>query len=169
MSASLSKQLLALTLITALMLGFLGVAPAVAAAPVKVPSLNDPMVAETFQLVNDYRVKNRLKALRWNPGVATWSQKWSDHLLADFASPRRSGTWHNPTFYTNYPARWTGAGENVALNTSARAMFDFWVTSEPHRKNMRNPNFTDFEFGYAKYTTGSYAGLSLGVQNFARY
>ncbi len=142
---------------------------AVAAPPPKVPSLNDPVVAESFKLVNDYRVKNKRKALRWNPSLATWSQKWADHLLIDFASTRWNGTWHNPTFYNNYPAGWTGAGENVALNTNAKTMFDSWVNSPGHKANMLNPNFTDFGFGYSRYTTGSYAGLSMGVQNFARY
>ncbi|MBP2414017.1 uncharacterized protein YkwD [Arthrobacter stackebrandtii] len=127
------------------------------------------MVSESLKLVNDYRAKNKLKPLKWNPGLATWSQKWADHLYMDFASPRWSGNWHNPTFYTNYPAGWSGAGENVALNTSAKTMFSFWVSSPAHRANMLNPNFTDFGFGYTRYTSGDYAGLAIGVQNFARY
>ncbi|AIY00903.1 hypothetical protein ART_1304 [Arthrobacter sp. PAMC 25486] len=141
----------------------------VAAPPSKVPSLSDPMVAESFKLINDYRAKNKLKALKWNPNLAIWSQKWADHLLVDCSSPSWAGNWHNQTFYNNYPAGWTGAGENVALNTSVKTMFDSWVNSSGHKANMLNPNFTDFGFGYASYTKGSYAGLSMGVQNFARY
>ncbi|MHA7269701.1 CAP domain-containing protein [Arthrobacter sp. HLT1-20] len=141
----------------------------VTAPPPGVPSLSDPFVAESFKLVNDYRVKNNLKPLKWNPGVATWSQKWADHLRLDFASSSWNGTWHSWNFYTNYPAGWTGAGENVALNTSAKTMFDWWVNSPGHNANMLNPKFTDFGFGYAKYSGGSYAGLAMGVQNFAIY
>ncbi|POH59775.1 CAP domain-containing protein [Arthrobacter glacialis] len=141
----------------------------VTAARPTAPSLNDPLVAESFKLVNDYRIQNKLQPLKWNPGVATWSQKWADHLLLDFASPNWNGTWHSWNFYTNYPAGWTGAGENVALNTSAKTMFDWWVNSPGHRANLLNPKFTDFGFGYAKYTSGPYAGLAMGVQNFAIY
>ena len=142
---------------------------AVAAPPRKVPSLNDPVVAESFKLVNEYRAKNKLNTVKWNPGVATWSQQWADHLLADFASPQWGNVWHNQEFYTNYPAGWTRAGENVALNVTAKSMFEWWVKSPGHNANMLNPNFTDFGFGYASYTNGPYAGLSMGVQNFARY
>jgi uncharacterized protein YkwD len=143
----------------------------VQAAPSKVSDpVNDAVVRDSFKLINDYRVSKKLKPLKWNPKLAVWSQTWADQLKLDV--PKDSFTaanWHNPTFYTNYPAGWNGAGENVAFNTTAKTMFDWWVNSPDHNANMLNPNFTDFSFGYIYYTSGPYAGMYIGVQNFAKY
>ncbi len=142
------KRLLVVPAFAALVFGFLGLTPAVAAgallppadlgkaisvkgnrsqgrlrhgvqnqqnrrcgqfAASRGPSLNDPLIAESFKLINDDRVKNKFRPLTWNPGVATLSRKWVGHLLLDFAAPSWNGTWHNWNFYANYPVVWSGA------------------------------------------------------------
>lgn len=126
----------------------LGVAAPASAAP-----------ADTiYSLVNQARAAQGLRGLIRNPAIDGVAVNWANQMGA-------SGSMtHNPSYSSQIPGGWTGAGENVAMGyPSAEAMFNGWMNSPGHRANILG-DFTDI--GIAFVTVN---GSTWGVQDFGKY
>jgi uncharacterized protein YkwD len=124
----------------------------------------------SFELVNQYRVANGLAALRYNAGLASVAQSWSNTMMADINAQGSAGFRHNPDAAAQIPSGWTRSAENIAVNADADALFAAWKASPGHNANMLNANLTDFGFGSARLAAGSPYGAQLvATQNFATY
>jgi uncharacterized protein YkwD len=103
------------------------------------------------QLVNEHRASLGLAPLTWSAEAAAVAQAHSDdmqrrdffsHINPDHASP-----------FDRIRAarlRYVHAGENIAYGyDSPRELFQAWLDSPGHRKNLENPNYTQHGLGSA--------------------
>lgn len=157
-------------------------APATPAAPVPVPAAPAPaapagggtpsnaVALRSFELINQYRLANGLAALRYNTGLESVAQSWSNTMMRDINAQGRAGFRHNPDASDQIPSGWTRSAENIAVNADADALFAAWKASPGHNANMLNAGLTDFGFGSARLSAGSPYGAQLvATQNFATY
>ena len=108
--------------------------------------------------VNADRAASGLGALTRNPALDAVAAAWAAQMGAAGVLS------HNPSFASQVPAGWSGAGENVAYGQpTGTAMEAAWMGSAPHRANILG-DYTDI--GIAFVTVG---GATWGVQVFAKY
>ena len=76
---------------------------------------------------------------------------------------------HRPDFTSVYPKGWTTGSENVAWRTAGgdtgALIFDQWLNSPGHYKNMTDPNVNSIGIGFAQTSDGRW----YATQNFAAY
>ena len=81
----------------------------------------------------------------------------------------RSSLGRQPDFTSAYPAGWTTGSENVAWRTAGgdtgALIFDQWLNSPGHYKNMTDPNVNSIGIGFAQTSNGRW----YATQNFAAY
>lgn len=131
---------------------------------------SNAVALRSFQLINDYRLANGLAALRYNSGLESVAQAWSDTMMRDINAEGSAGFRHNPDASAQIPSGWTRSAENIAVNADADALFAAWTASPGHNANMLNASLTDFGFGSARLSAGSPYGAQLvATQNFATY
>lgn len=105
---------------------------------------------KVIDLVNEIRVQNGLKKF-----TASWelsrvarykSQDMKDNKYFSHTSP----TYGSPfNMIKNFGIPFKTAGENIAYGYSTpQAVVNGWMSSEGHRKNILNPNFTQIGVGY---------------------
>ena len=159
-------------------------APADPAAPAPAPAAPAPAPAvpagggtpsnavaqRSFELINGYRVANGLAPLRYNAGLESVAQNWSNTMTSDINAQGSTGFRHNPDAASQIPSGWTRSAENIAVNADADALFAAWKASPGHNANMLNAGLTDFGFGWARLSASSPYGAQLvATQNFATY
>ena len=109
-------------------------------------------------LINSDRVANGLQPVIRNSALDTVAANWAARMGADRVMA------HNPSFFTEIPAGWTRAGENVAYGfQTGAATHAGWMASAGHRANILG-NFTDV--GIAFITAN---GSTWSVEVFAAY
>lgn len=139
-------------------------APAAGGAPANAVALR------SFELINQYRAANGLALLRYNAGLASVAQNWSNTMMGDINAQGSAGFRHNPDAASQIPSGWTRSAENIAVNADADALFAAWKASPGHNANMLNAGLTDFGFGSARLAGDSPYGAQLvATQNFATY
>jgi len=93
----------------------------------------------------------------------TVAQDWSEQQAA------ANNMSHRPDFTSAYPAGWTTGSENVAWRTAGgdtgALIFDQWLNSPGHYKNMTDPNVNSIGIGFAQTSDGRW----YATQNFAAY
>lgn len=105
---------------------------------------------KVIDLVNEIRVQNGLKKFTANwelSRVARYkSQDMKDKKYFSHTSP----TYGSPfNMIKNFGIPFKTAGENIAYGYSTpQAVVNGWMSSEGHRKNILNPNFTQIGVGY---------------------
>jgi len=115
-------------------------------------------VAQILSDTNALRAAGGLPPLRENSRIDTVAANWSAQMGA-------SGNFiHNPSFSSQIPAGWTGAGENIASGYSYTTVVDAWHHSAGHYANIMG-NYTDIGIGF--YVTSS--GQTYYTQDFGRY
>jgi uncharacterized protein YkwD len=139
-------------------------------APAGGGTASNAVAQRSFELVNQYRLANGLAALRYNSGLETVAQNWSNTMMTDINTQGSAGFRHNPDAAAQIPSGWTRTAENIAVNADADALFAAWKASPGHNANMLNAGLTDFGFGWARLSAGSPYGAQLvATQNFATY
>jgi uncharacterized protein YkwD len=140
------------------------VAPAASGTP------SNAVALRSFELINQYRLANGIPALRYNTGLETVAQDWSNTMMEDINAIGSAGFRHNPDAASQIPSGWTRSAENIAVNADAEALFAAWKASPGHNANMLNASLTDFGFGSARLSASSPYGAQLvATQNFATY
>ena len=91
------------------------------------------------------------------------AQDWSEQQAA------ANNMSHRPDFTSVYPKGWTTGSENVAWRTAGgdtgALIFDQWLNSPGHYKNMTDPNVNSIGIGFAQTSNGRW----YATQNFAAY
>jgi len=113
--------------------------------------------------VNELRSSLGLKPVTRYQELDAVAQDWSEHQAsADIMD-------HRPDFTSAYPAGWTTGSENVAWRTTGgdtgALIFDQWLNSPGHYKNMVDPNVNSIGIGFAQTSSGKW----YATQNFAAY
>ena len=139
-------------------------APAAAAAvPAQVTSEGAQYANTVLNKVNELRSSLGLKPVTRYQELDAVAQDWSEHQAsADIMD-------HRPDFTSAYPAGWTTGSENVAWRTTGgdtgALIFDQWLNSPGHYKNMTDPNVNSIGIGFAQTSDGKWDA----TQNFAAY
>ena len=149
-------------------------APAAPAAPQGAPAAAAAVSAQVTTEGSQYAntVLNKVNELRSSLGLQpvtryqeldTVAQDWSEQQAA------ANNMSHRPDFTSAYPAGWTTGSENVAWRTAGgdtgALIFDQWLNSPGHYKNMTDPNVNSIGIGFAQTSDGKW----YATQNFAAY
>ena len=116
-----------------------------------------------LQDVNDLRTQLGLQPVTRYQELDTVAQDWSEQQAA------ANNMSHRPDFTSAYPSGWTTGSENVAWRTAGgdtgALIFDQWLNSPGHYKNMTDPNVNSIGIGFAQTSDGRW----YATQNFADY
>ena len=121
---------------------------ALAAATVLVATLGTAVSASAqssseesrfIDLINQLRASKGVAALAVDGGLASTSCGWTDHMVAV------ATLGHDPNLagaVSSVEASWTKAGENVGVGGDVDLLFNAFVASAAHYKNLVDPAFT---------------------------
>jgi uncharacterized protein YkwD len=121
-----------------------------------------------LRLINQARQQQGLSPLELSSSLSTAAQGHAEDMSAYnyFSHSGRDGSSIGDRAQdAGYAFR--TVGENIAAgNTTPNAVFDQWMNSEGHRRNMMNPAFTEMGLGYVlnapNTAYGHYWVLMLG-------
>ena len=139
-------------------------APAAAAAvPAQVTSEGAQYADTVLNKVNELRSSLNLQPVTRYQELDTVAQDWSEQQAA------ANNMSHRPDFTSVYPKGWTTGSENVAWRTAGgdtgALIFEQWLNSPGHYKNMTDPNVNSIGIGFAQTSDGRW----YATQNFAAY
>ena len=139
-------------------------APAAAAAvPAQVTSEGAQYADTVLNKVNELRSSLGRQPVTRYQELDAVAQDWSEQQAA------ANNMSHRPDFTSAYPAGWTTGSENVAWRTAGgdtgALIFDQWLNSPGHYKNMTDPNVNSIGIGFAQTSDGRW----YATQNFAAY
>ena len=139
-------------------------APAAAAAvPAQVTSEGAQYADTVLNKVNELRSSLNLQPVTRYQELDAVAQDWSEQQAA------ANNMSHRPDFTSVYPTGWTTGSENVAWRTAGgdtgALIFDQWLNSPGHYKNMTDPNVNSIGIGFAQTSDGRW----YATQNFAAY
>lgn len=139
-------------------------APAAAAAvPAQVTSEGSQYANTVLNKVNELRSGLGLQPVTRYQELDAVAQDWSEQQAA------ANNMSHRPDFTSVYPKGWTTGSENVAWRTAGgdtgALIFDQWLNSPGHYKNMTDPNVNSIGIGFAQTSDGKW----YATQNFAAY
>ncbi|MDO4653909.1 CAP domain-containing protein [Actinomyces sp.] len=139
-------------------------APAAAAAvPAQVTSEGAQYADTVLSKVNELRSGLGLQPVTRYQELDAVAQDWSEQQAA------ANNMSHRPDFTSVYPKGWTTGSENVAWRTAGgdtgALIFDQWLNSPGHYKNMTDPNVNSIGIGFAQTSDGKW----YATQNFAAY
>ena len=139
-------------------------APAAAAAvPAQVTSEGAQYADTVLNKVNELRSSLNLQPVTRYQELDAVAQDWSEQQAA------ANNMSHRPDFTSAYPSGWTTGSENVAWRTAGgdtgALIFDQWLNSPGHYKNMTDPDVNSIGIGFAQNSDGKW----YATQNFAAY
>ena len=140
-----------------------GAPAAAAAAPAQVTSEGAQYANTVLNKVNELRSSMGLQPVTRYQELDAVAQDWSEQQAA------ANNMSHRPDFTSVYPKGWTTGSENVAWRTAGgdtgALIFDQWLNSPGHYKNMTDPNVNSIGIGFAQTSDGRW----YATQNFAAY
>ena len=139
-------------------------APAAAAAvPAQVTSEGAQYADTVLNKVNELRSSMGLQPVTRYQELDAVAQDWSEQQAA------ANNMSHRPDFTSAYPSGWTTGSENVAWRTAGgdtgAQIFNQWLNSPGHYKNMTDPDVNSIGIGFAQTSDGKW----YATQNFAAY
>ena len=140
-----------------------GAPAAAAASPAQVTSEGAQYADTVLNKVNELRSSKGLQPVTRYQELDAVAQDWSEQQAT--ANSMR----HRPDFTSAYPSGWTTGSENVAWRTAGgdtgALIFDQWLNSPGHYKNMTDPDVNSIGIGFAQNSDGKW----YATQNFAAY
>ena len=139
-------------------------APAAAAAvPAQVTSEGAQYADTVLNKVNELRSSLGRQPVTRYQELDAVAQDWSEQQAA------ANNMSHRPDFTSVYPKGWTTGSENVAWRTAGgdtgALIFDQWLNSPGHYKNMTDPDVNSIGIGFAQTSDDRW----YATQNFAAY
>lgn len=112
---------------------------------------------KTAQLVNEERKKHGAKELAFDNELSTIAQKKAEDMANNNYFAHESPTYGSvDNMLDIFKYSWKGYGENIAKGyTSSEAVVDGWLSSQGHRANIVNNQFTNIGSGYATDNNGT--------------
>lgn len=125
-------------------------------------NFNQTEAKKLLGLVNKVRKENGLKEVSWNSSLENSAKIRAKETSTKFAHTRPNGSRYNTAINTKYKT----SGENIAAGqSSASEVFNSWMNSEGHKKNILSPNFTQMAVAvyYDKNSTYQYYWSQLFI------
>lgn len=106
-----------------------------------------------FNLVNDYRIKNGLRALEWYHPLCEYSKRRSEQVKEDFS---------HTTYFASlnqFCQECSMTGENLAKNYSTEEqVLSAWIASPGHKENLDG----DWDWACAMFYFNNYVSMIFG-------
>jgi len=120
--------------------------------------------AKVLMLTNEYRARNNLGPLTWNPKLALAAQRYAEQMANEgFFSHTSSAGVTVGQRITSAGYDWWTYGENIAYGYSTpEKVMEGWINSSGHRANLLAQSYQDLGVGYAEGGTG----VAYWVQDF---
>ena len=135
-----------------------------AVLPADVSSKGAEYTQTILNKVNELRASLGLKPVTRIAELDVVAQDWSEQMAS------MNSMQHRPNFTNQYPHGWNGGSENVAWRSDGgdvgAQLFDQWLNSPGHYKNMTDPNADSIGIGIA-YNPSTNSWFS--TQNFGSY
>lgn len=127
------------------------------------PAANTASLERTaFNLLNQKRAENGLKALEWSDELEALARRHSEDM-ADykyFSHRGRDGSMVSDRADRSGLTKWRSIGENIAFNRGYKDPIDvavkLWLESPSHRHNLLNTDWRESAVGIAVAEDGSY-------------
>lgn len=117
------------------------------------PSSCNTLEIEVFNLINDIRVQNGVKKLKWDPTAYAAAKTRVKEIVTCWGHYRADGS----RCYSVYGEGeepfhiFSHIGENIASGQhTAKDVVDSWMNSSSHRKNILNPDFENIAIAFHK-------------------
>lgn len=111
-------------------------------------------VYQMLELINAERAKVGAAPLQLHDGLMPVAQEKSEDMVRNKYFSHTSPTYGSPfDMMKQFGISYSTAGENIAINASVQKAHVAFMSSDGHRKNILNPNFTHIGIGIAKDTT----------------
>jgi uncharacterized YkwD family protein len=108
-----------------------------------------------LKYINDERIKNKLPVLKTDNRLQEIAELKSKDMVSNDYFSHTSPSYGSPfNMMKNFGITYITAGENIAGNSTMKKIFDSWMESENHRKNI---------------LSNAYNYIGLGVVNSERY
>lgn len=118
----------------------------VAAEPAAADTGSDEMAF--VARLNELRASKGLSALATKGSLFDMARSWSGRMQ------QASGISHNPSLAAVGPAGWTRLGENVGMGYDVQGLFEAFVASPLHYRNMVDPNYDSVGVGVVHAADG---------------
>lgn len=131
--------------------GTAGATPSAAATQSATAAVaNDPgaIEAEFVGLINNLRASRGLPTLEVDPELTSASRTWAANM------ERNGGIFHATDLSVGVTADWAKLGENVGEGNEVGPLFDAFVASPSHLKNLVDPAFTRVGVGVVVSPSG---------------
>ncbi|MEN8242185.1 MAG: CAP domain-containing protein, partial [Chloroflexota bacterium] len=129
------------------------------------PGASSAFEAEVIVLINAERAKVGIDALSIQSQLTTAARNHSDDMTCSSFFSHESPTSGSPfdrIEAAGYSYSW--AGENIAAGYGTpAALVEGWMSSEGHRANILNANFTQVGIGYAYWAESEYGAYWTAV------
>lgn len=111
----------------------------------------DASEQQLFTLINSFRTSNGVAALKLSPSLSQAAAWMSEDQSSHGSFSHTDSLGRSPfTRVQNCGYGSSGAGENLALTSSAQSAFNLWQNSTAgHRENMLNSRWTVMGIGHA--------------------
>ncbi|CAN5470806.1 hypothetical protein BH10ACT6_BH10ACT6_08870 [soil metagenome] len=140
------------------MIAAIAVVASVLVAPISAQAVTaSEAVAQILADSNALRAAGGLAPLTESTAMDTVAQNWSTQMYANGAMT------HNPSYASQIPSGWTGAGENVAFGYSSTTVVEAWHQSAGHYANIMG-NYNAIGIGYFELN-----GQRYYTQDFGNY
>ena len=109
------------------------------AAPTVAGAASPGEEADFVSRINDLRASQGLPPMTPDAGLAATSCTWNDHMIA------AGGISHDPNLAAAVASvfpDWRKGGENVGMGGTVSSLFDAFVASPGHYKNLVDPDFS---------------------------
>ncbi len=113
---------------------------------------------QTFALHNSERRDRDLKTLCVHPDLQRAARAHSEDMIRRdyFSHDTKGRNERSCERVRRFGYRWRACGENIGYNSTPKGMFNAWMRSSGHRRNILNGKFREVGIGAH---TGNYDGL----------
>jgi len=119
--------------------------------------MDDSQAAQTINLVNNERKKEKLEALKQDKELSAIAKAKAEDMVKNSYFAHNSPTYGSVSnMLDHFKYDWLAYGENIAKGyTSAETVVQGWMESPGHRANILQARFTNIGTGYATDKNGT--------------
>jgi uncharacterized protein YkwD len=111
-----------------------------------------PLDYKVFEKINEYRVENGVRELKWDDKVYQAAKHHNDYMIKFdiFSHTEKGNAPHSWDRVTLYKVKWSQVGEiltiayddEISVDEKAAKIVQKWKNSPSHNRNMLTPDYT---------------------------
>lgn len=117
-----------------------------------------------LKYINDERLKNKLSALKTDNRLQEVAELKSKDMVNNNYFSHTSPSYGSPfNMMKNFGITYITAGENIAGNSTMKRIFDSWIQSEGHRKNILSNSYNYIGLGVVSSEKYGYIATAMFI------